>query len=95
VMHGPGDGPTSFGGIRFSALKKAAFPAKGGDETIFLNAFLDARKAAMRSEQGHADTSRVDTMQRRFLRERNMNLDPPLRFAVYGDSFRVDRVPNE
>jgi chitosanase len=94
-MHGPGEGRTSFGGIRSSALKKAAVPANGGDETVFLNAFLDARKAAMRSEQGHTDTSRVDTMQRKFLREGNMNLEPPLRFAVYGDSFVIDKVRNK
>ena len=53
------------------------------------------RKAAMLTEQAHTDTTRVDTMQRRFLREGNLNLDPPLRFKVYGDSFTINSVSNK
>ncbi|MEV6012561.1 chitosanase, partial [Streptomyces sp. NPDC051976] len=41
VMHGPGDDPVSFGGIRKTAMKKAKTPAQGGNETTYLNAFLD------------------------------------------------------
>ena len=52
---------------------------------LYLAAFLDARKAAMKAEQGHQDTSRVDTMERVFLRAGNLHLDPPLAFKVYGD----------
>src|SRR5207248_1967520 len=89
VMHGPGDAPTSFGGIRAAALKKAKSAAQGGDEAAYLNAFLAARKAAMRSEQGHTDTARVDTMQQVFLRDGNFDLNPPLVFKVYGDSFTI------
>ena len=33
VMHGPGDDAVSFGGIRETAMAKAAAPAQGGDET--------------------------------------------------------------
>jgi len=89
VMHGPGDDPTSFGGIRSAAMTKAKTPAQGGDEIVYLDAFLDARKAAMLIEQGHSDTSRVDTMQRKFLREGNLDLNPPLRFKVYGDPYVI------
>jgi chitosanase len=89
VMHGDGDDPSSFGGIRAAAMKKAKPPAKGGDETLYLNAFLDARKAAMQSEEGHSDTTRVDTMQRVFVREGNLDLNPPLNFKVYGDSYTI------
>jgi chitosanase len=89
VMHGDGDDPTSFRGIRSAAIKKAKPPAQGGDETIYLNAFLDARKAAMLTEQGHTDTTRVNTMQRVFLRAGNLNLNPPLSFKVYGDDFKI------
>jgi len=89
VMHGPGDERNSFGGIRQSALKQARPPSQGGDETAYLDAFLDARRAAMRAEQGHQDTSRVDTMQRKFLREGNLRLEPPLEFKVYGDPYRI------
>jgi chitosanase len=89
VMHGPGDDGTSFGGIRKTALKKAKTPAQGGNETTYLNAFLDARKAAMKTEEAHSDTSRVDTEQRVFLNAGNMALNPPLRWKVYGDSYSI------
>ncbi|WP_311922356.1 chitosanase [Microbispora sp. H10836] len=89
VMHGPGDDAVSFGGIRKTAMKKAKTPAQGGDEVAYLNAFLDARKAAMKTEEAHSDTSRVDTAQRVFLRNGNLDLDPPLRWKVYGDAYEI------
>jgi len=85
VMHGPGNGKDSFGGIRKAALAKAKTPAQGGDEKTYLNAFLDARKKAMQSEEAHSDTSRVDTAQRVFLDNGNFDLRPPLKWKVYGD----------
>jgi chitosanase len=90
VMHGPGTDPTSFGGIRATAMSNAATPAQGGDEVTYLNAFLDARKAAMETEEAHSDTSRVDTEQRVFVQNGNLSLDPPLRWKVYGDSYEID-----
>ncbi|GAB4060594.1 chitosanase CsnA [Catellatospora paridis] len=89
VTHGPGNDPVSFGGIRAAALKHARPPAQGGDETAYLNAFLDARVAAMRTESAHEDTSRVDTAQRVFLKAGNLNLALPLRWKVYGDAFNI------
>jgi len=89
VMHGPGNDAASFGGIRKAALAKAKSPAQGGDETAFLNAFLDARKAAMQKEEAHSDTSRVDTAQRAFLAAGNLDLNTPLTWKVYGDSYTV------
>lgn len=89
VMHGPGSDPVSFGGIRKTAMRKAKTPAQGGDETTYLNAFLDARKAAMRTEAAHHDTSRVDTGQRVFLKAGNLDLNPPLFWKVYGDSYSI------
>ncbi|MEU7912426.1 chitosanase [Microbispora bryophytorum] len=89
VMHGPGSDPVSFGGIRKAAMKKARTPAQGGDEVAYLNAFLDARKAAMKTEEAHSDTSRVDTAQRVFLKNGDLDLDPPLRWKVYGDSYQI------
>ncbi|WP_432967474.1 chitosanase [Dactylosporangium sp. CA-233914] len=91
VMHGPGTDPASFGGIRNAAMTKAKTPAQGGDETTYLNAFLDARVAAMKTEEAHSDTSRVDTAQRVFLNNRNFDLDPPLSWKVYGDPFSISR----
>ncbi|WP_405584415.1 chitosanase [Streptomyces sp. NBC_01190] len=93
VMHGPGSDPVSFGGIRKTAMKKAKTPAQGGNETTYLNAFLDARKAAMKTEDAHDDTSRVDTEQRVFLQAGNLNLDPPLKWKTYGDSYQILTLP--
>ncbi|WP_432586141.1 chitosanase [Streptomyces sp. HD1123-B1] len=90
VMHGPGDGAHSFGGIRKAAMRQARTPAQGGDEATYLHAFLDARKEAMRAEEAHSDTSRVDTAQRKFLDERNFDLTPPLTWRVYGDPYKVN-----
>ena len=89
VMHGPGEDGVSFGGIRRAAMAKAKTPAQGGDEVTYLNAFLDARVAAMRTEEAHSDTSRVDTAQRVFLRNGNLDLNTPLTWKVYGDSFTI------
>ncbi|WP_373304510.1 chitosanase [Streptomyces anandii] len=90
VMHGPGDEATSFDGIRKRALRSAKPPAQGGDEVKYLDAFLDARVWAMKQEEAHSDTSRVDTEQRVFLRDHNLDLNPPLRWKVYGDSYEID-----
>ncbi|GIJ46843.1 hypothetical protein Val02_37290 [Virgisporangium aliadipatigenens] len=89
VMHGPGSDAVSFGGIRAAALRVARPPSQGGDETAFLNAFLDARVAAMKTEEAHSDTSRVDTAQRVWLRAGNLDLDTPLDWRVYGDPFHI------
>lgn len=91
VMHGPGDDKVSFGGIRRTALSKAKSPAQGGDEKAYINAFLDARKAAMKTEEAHSDTSRVDTEQRVFLNNGNFDLNPPLKWKVYGDSYTINQ----
>lgn len=89
VMHGPGNDPTGLGAIRAAALRNAAPPAQGGDEVTYLNAFLDAREAAMRAERGHSDTSRVDDEQRRFLAEGNLDLHLPLAWSTYGDHYHL------
>nr|WP_242438573.1 chitosanase [Streptomyces sp. CB00455] len=89
VMHGDGGDSTSFRNIRKRALSKAKPPAQGGNETTWLNAFLDARVWAMKQEEAHSDTSRVDTAQRVFLKKGNLNLDTPLDWKVYGDSFHI------
>jgi len=89
VMHGPGNSGVSFGGIRKAAMAKAKTPAQGGDETTYLNAFLDARVAAMKTEEAHSDTTRVDTAQRVWLKAGNFDLNTPLNWKVYGDSFSI------
>ncbi|MFB8348180.1 chitosanase [Streptomyces niveus] len=89
VMHGDGNSDTSFSAIRERALNEARPPSEGGDETAYLNAFLDARVWAMKQEEAHEDTSRVDTAQRVFLDAGNLNLDPPLDWKVYGEDFHI------
>jgi chitosanase len=85
VMHGV----SGLRSIRARALAVAKAPAQGGDEITYLEAFLNARVAAMRTEEAHSDTSRVDTAQRPFLRHTNLDLNGPLLWKVYGDSYRV------
>ena len=90
VMHGPGNGSHSFGGIRKAALAKARTPAQGGDETAYLNAFLDARRALMKRESDHRDNvDRIDTEQRAFLNAGNLNLDTPLNWTVNESDFHI------
>lgn len=95
VMHGPDDDASSFGGIRAEAIKRAKPPAQGGNEAAYLSAFLDARKAAMKTEMGHQDTTRVDTMQRAFLMAGNLSLQLPLVFKVYRDAYEIKALPPE
>jgi chitosanase len=85
VMHGA----NGMRNIRSAALRVAKPPAQGGDEVTYLNAYLDARVAAMRAEPAHADTSRVDTAQRVFLQTSNLDLTMPLRWKVYGEPYVV------
>lgn len=89
VVHGPGDDEDSFGGIRAAALKKAAPPADGGDESSYLLAFLSVRTEIMLKEEAHSDLSRIEA-QKKFIEEQNWNLDLPLQWTMYGDEFFLD-----
>lgn len=93
VMHGAGDteGTVGFRTMRREAMAAARTPARGGDEKAYLNAFLDARVAAMVEEPAHSDTSRVETAQRVFVREGKLRLETPLRWKVYGDAYRIEK----
>ena len=73
------------------ALARAQTPAAGGDERAYLEAFLDERVVEMRKEAAHEDVTRIETAQRRFLREGNLDLALPLRWAVYGDNYSIVR----
>lgn len=88
VVHGSGDDDRSFGGIRAAAQDEATPPAEGGDEATYLRAFLDARRAAMRAERAHQDTTRVDAQQG-FLDAGNLGLRLPLEWSVYGDRYAI------
>ncbi|MGX7417372.1 chitosanase [Carnobacterium gallinarum] len=94
VMHGPGDGSVppeeSFPGIREEALKQAITPSEGGNETEFLKAFISARDAVMRLEEAHEDLSRT-IAQGKFLKEKNFDLAPPLKWKMYGTTFEIKK----
>ncbi len=85
VVHGF-DGLQS---VRAAAMKKVKTPAQGGSEAAYLAAFLDARDAEMRKEAAHEDVTRVETAQRVFLNAGNLNLNTPLSWKVYGDSYSI------
>jgi chitosanase len=85
VMHGQ----SGLHQVRARAMRVAKPPAQDGDELAYLNAFLDARVAEMRTEEAHSDTTRVDTAQRLFLKRSNLDLATPLSWKVYGDLYRI------
>ena len=71
-------------------MSKAKPPAQGGDEVDVPERLpRRARVAAMQTEEAHSDTSRVDTAQRVFLNNGNLDLDPPLSWKVYGAPFTI------
>jgi chitosanase len=85
VMHGM----SGLRSVRADAMTVAMTPKQGGDETVWLSAFLDARVREMRTEEAHSDTTRVDTAQRVFLRASNLDLNAPLNWRVYGDRYSI------
>lgn len=89
VFHGPGTDPNGFYGLREKAVKEADTPSQGGAEKQFLDVFLDVRRNAMRAKNPHIDTTRIDTAQRRFLYDGNLDLKTPLEWKVYGETYKV------
>ncbi|QOV39001.1 chitosanase [Streptomyces ferrugineus] len=89
VFHGPGIDEDGFYVLRERALRKAESPSQGGSEKAYLDAFLDVRRTAMREKRPNTDTTRIDTAQRRFLSDGNLQLRTPLRWQVYGETYRV------
>ncbi|MEU8708913.1 chitosanase [Streptomyces sp. NPDC048565] len=89
VLHGPGIEADGFYGIRDAAMESADTASEGGDETAYLNAFLDASRAAIKNRTMQRDTTRIDTAQRVFLRDGNLELKKPLVWKVYGETFHI------
>ncbi|MGW8949212.1 chitosanase [Streptomyces sp. NPDC055709] len=91
LLHGPGLDEHGFYGIRRAAMRQASTAAEGGDEKAYLNAVLDASRSVMKTRLSTAqrDTSRIDTAQRVFLRDGNLDLTAPLEWQVYGETFRI------
>ncbi|MEU0006256.1 chitosanase [Streptomyces sp. NPDC006314] len=89
VFHGPGTGPSGFYGLRERAMNEADTPSEGGSEKNYLDIFLDIRRKAMKTKKATIDTSRVDTAQRAFLYDGNLDLHTPLEWRVYGETYKV------
>jgi chitosanase len=89
VFHGPDTDAEGFYGLRERAMEKAKTPGQAGSEKAYLTAFLDVRREAMLAKRPGIDTSRVDTAQRRWLRDGNLDLDVPLVWEMYGDTYRL------
>lgn len=89
VLHGPGVEAQGFYGIRDAAMAAADTAAEGGDEKAYLNAFLDESRSVIRARKTQRDASRIDTAQRVFLRDGNLELKGPLVWQVYGETFRI------
>lgn len=89
VLQGPGSESDSFYGIRKAAVAEADTVAEGGDESAYLDAFLDAARTVMKSKRNQQDTSRLDTAQRAFLEDGNLALELPLTWKTYGETFHI------
>lgn len=75
--------------IRARAITHAEPPSSGGDEVTYLSAFLDERDVEMKKEAAHGDLSRIESEQRKFLADGNLDLNPPLRWSTYGDRYAI------
>ncbi|MER6674310.1 chitosanase [Streptomyces sp. NPDC000983] len=89
VLHGPDLSANGFYGLRERALHEAKLPAKGGSEKAYLDIFLDIRKQAMLRKKATADTSRIDTAQREWLYNGNLDFGTPLTWRMYGEPYRL------
>ncbi|MCT9080984.1 chitosanase [Streptomyces fulvoviolaceus] len=89
VFHGPGTDATSFHALRERAREEADTPTEDGSEKTYLDIFLDIREQAMKTKNPDIDTTRIDTAQRRFLYDGNLDLKTPLTWQVYGETYRV------
>lgn len=90
VVHGSGESEDSFEAIRNKALGNKKAPNQGGNESKYLQAFLDARVPVMKMEEAHSDLSRLNT-QRIFLKEKNFDLELPLKWTMYQQDFSLTK----
>lgn len=75
--------------IRTKTLLTAKTPANGNKEEDYLNVFLDNRVIEMKKEAAHDDVSRIEGAQRKFLREHNLELNPPLNWKIYDLEYNI------
>ncbi|MGZ9275416.1 MAG: chitosanase [Nitrospira sp.] len=91
VMHGE----SGFDSIRATAMEATAMenaetPAQGGDEATYLHAFLDANRDVMENDSTWGDNlDRIDTEQRVWVDQGNLDLDTPLSWTVNGHDWDI------
>lgn len=86
VVHGPGNDADSFGGIRKEAKIEAKSPVH--NQGAYLRTFLQLRSQVMRKESAHHDLSRIK-VQEKFIKAKNYQLQRPLKWTMYGDSYQL------
>lgn len=91
VVHGPGQDPTSFGGIRAAAKRRTQTPRQGGQLKAYLQTFLTERAKVMRQETAHRDLSRLNA-QWKFVCAGKDRLQLPLNWTMYGQAFTLTRA---
>lgn len=91
VNHGPGSDAESFGGILTTAKQKAAPPALGGDEKLYLKEIIVARDNILKS-WGDYQTDGRSTIHL-YLLENNFTLRLPINWSVYGENFSLTSYP--
>lgn len=84
------DGMTA--GIRTPVINAGTLPpSQGGNETTYLNAWLNRAIVQMDTDPAHSDHSRV-IAQKKFLSEAKLSLQLPLAWTMYGDAFSITSV---
>ena len=86
-------GSSGFAAIHRDATANAVRPSAGGEETAWLQAFLDARVDYMTQEVSTITATRVTTSQQGLLDAGELDLRAPLSWEIYGDAFRIEVAP--
>jgi chitosanase len=92
VNHGPGDDEESFGGILAAARRARRPPARGGDESKYLAAVVEARVGILKAWGDYQRNGRQD-IHYGLLQAGNLELIPPFSWSVYGDTFELGSYP--
>ncbi len=82
---------TSLNTRRDNVVKRlqAAYPGLYVSYTLPVDPTGLPSEAVTVVQEAHSDTSRIDTEQRVFLNAGNLNLDTPLKWKTYGDSYTI------
>ena len=94
VNHGSDTNSQSFGGIVEGVKARGQqSPAQGGNEVAYLKAVIAARDAVLKA-WGTYQVDGRSSIALRFLTEKNLNLDLPLAWTIYGNAYSITRLPS-